>query len=503
MKRVFLRLLLPLFLLLAGFYAVGSSLVGAIRDVEPHTSGFSIRKTLDGYRAASPRVVRVAIPYKSRLSGELSPYGPGFELELLDHLRRETGAPLRLVDVPTSSDALRLLEEKTVDLVAGFAIPDSALKTEDLASGPSYHDIQTALILQRPAKTSTQGALLFCDDALAPALEGASRARTFPENAILVPAEQDILEHLKDKKATHGLIDQRSLRVWTPFFPAVPGASLPLGQPAAHRWVWRADDGAVNEMAGHFWQNRKDDTLLEELEERYFGFLPRKMNRLEVNALLKVIETKLRLYAAPIARAARQHDIDPLLLAALIFQESHFNPEACSSTGVRGIMQLTAETASALGVDRLDPVQSIEAGARYLRRMWKSLEPLSLSPWDRWFFTLAGYNQGLGHLHDAIALARSRKAAPSDPLTWRSLRHVYPLLTQERFYNASRHGYCRGHEAVDFVDKVRFYYYVLNGLVVLDRPQARHLSPLLRAMPPVWPEMDPASIPAPKKKQRA
>ena len=98
----------------------------------------------------------------------------------------------------------------------------------------------------------------------------------------------------------------------------------------------------------------------------------------------------------------------------------------------------------------------------------------------------------MGHLNDAIALARSRKgqARKGERLTWRDLRHIYPLLTQQRFYSRTRHGYCRGYEAINFVDQVRFYYYVLNGLVVLDRPEAQHLAPLLRGMPDIWPGVD-------------
>ena len=44
--------------------------------------------------------------------------------------------------------------------------------------------------------------------------------------------------------------------------------------------------------------------------------------------------------------------------------------------------------------------------------------------------------------------------------------------------NASR-SQVRGKHVVDYVQKIRYYYYVLNGIVVLDRPEAEHLTPLL------------------------
>ena len=51
------------------------------------------------------------------------------------------------------------------------------------------------------------------------------------------------------------------------------------------------------------------------------------------------------------------------LLRAIIYQESHFNPMAESYTGVRGLMQLTMDTAEDVGVmDRVDPLESISGG---------------------------------------------------------------------------------------------------------------------------------------------
>jgi len=74
-------------------------------------------------------------------------------------------------------------------------------------------------------------------------------------------------------------------------------------------------------------------------------------------------------YAAQITTAARANGLDPALLAGLIKQESGFNPNAGSGAGARGLTQLMPATAAALGVTNvLDPQQSIEGGAKYLKR---------------------------------------------------------------------------------------------------------------------------------------
>src|SRR5699024_419577 len=66
-------------------------------------------------------------------------------------------------------------------------------------------------------------------------------------------------------------------------------------------------------------------------------------------------------------QAAEAHDLDWRLLAAVGYQESHWDPAAVSRTGVRGVMMLTQRTARQLGIDnRVDARQSVMGGARDL-----------------------------------------------------------------------------------------------------------------------------------------
>jgi soluble lytic murein transglycosylase-like protein len=73
-------------------------------------------------------------------------------------------------------------------------------------------------------------------------------------------------------------------------------------------------------------------------------------------------------FGAEITAAAKKHGIDPALLAGLVKQESGFNPNAGSPAGARGLTQLMPSTAAGLGVTNvLDPAQSLDGGAKYLR----------------------------------------------------------------------------------------------------------------------------------------
>jgi soluble lytic murein transglycosylase-like protein len=75
-------------------------------------------------------------------------------------------------------------------------------------------------------------------------------------------------------------------------------------------------------------------------------------------------------FAEIINKAADKYGLDPDLVSSVIKAESNFNPQAVSSSGAQGLMQLMPGTAAGLGVtDSFDPVQNIEGGTKYLSKM--------------------------------------------------------------------------------------------------------------------------------------
>lgn len=75
-------------------------------------------------------------------------------------------------------------------------------------------------------------------------------------------------------------------------------------------------------------------------------------------------------FASLINQAAQKYDVDPGLVQAVIKAESNFNPNAVSSAGAQGLMQLMPATARGLGVaDSLDPAQNIDGGVHFLSQL--------------------------------------------------------------------------------------------------------------------------------------
>ncbi|MFC3615979.1 lytic transglycosylase domain-containing protein [Lutimaribacter marinistellae] len=105
-----------------------------------------------------------------------------------------------------------------------------------------------------------------------------------------------------------------------------------------------------------------------------------------VNAIKRYAGKYRGEYLAMARAAARRHNVPEELFLRLVQQESGWNPVAKSHKGALGLAQLMPSTASALGVDPLNPAQNLDGGARYLARQYRNFKS--------WRLALAAYNAG-------------------------------------------------------------------------------------------------------------
>ncbi|MGZ5280198.1 MAG: transglycosylase SLT domain-containing protein, partial [Pseudobdellovibrionaceae bacterium] len=159
-------------------------------------------------------------------------------------------------------------------------------------------------------------------------------------------------------------------------------------------------------------------------------------------------------YSTLLQKHAAEFGLPWQLLAAIAYQESRWNPEAESFTGVKGFMQLTNQTAEHLGVeDREDTAQSIWGGVKYIK-MLLNRQPKNLPPRDRLALALATYNVGPAHMQDAQKLAVK---LGKNPYSWKDLQTVLPLLAEEDYLPELKYGPARGQEPVTYVKRVFSY----------------------------------------------
>ena len=201
---------------------------------------------------------------------------------------------------------------------------------------------------------------------------------------------------------------------------------------------------------------QRDGTLLK-IEDRYFGHV-RRLKQADIVTFLGRVETVLPKLRKHFQAAQMASGIDWRLIAAVAYHESHWDAQATSPTGVRGIMMLTEDTADRLGVgNRLDARESIMGGARYLNLL-KEMQPEDVAEPDRTWLALASYNIGPGHFNAARALAKLQGA---DPTAWYEMKQILPLLARPKYYEKVKSGRARGGEAVLLVENIRAYYDIL------------------------------------------
>ena len=263
-----------------------------------------------------------------------------------------------------------------------------------------------------------------------------------------------VAAHKSELAAVHGI----HLDLGVNFYPEL-SPLLQLPGKLEFGWAFGGEGAAVlRAKADAFIAGARSDGTLARIHDRYFGHIKR-LNADGIAKFLDDTRSKLPAWRRHFQSAQDLSGIDWRLLAALAYQESHWDPLATSPTGVRGMMMLTEDTADHLRVrNRLDAQESIRAGARYLAELAEQI-PASAKQPDRLWLALSAYNLGMGHFRGARFIAKGMKR---DPDVWYDMKQVLPQLARPEIYARLKSGAARGGEAVIMVENVRSYYDILS-----------------------------------------
>jgi soluble lytic murein transglycosylase len=127
---------------------------------------------------------------------------------------------------------------------------------------------------------------------------------------------------------------------------------------------------------------------------------------------------------------ARNYDLDPALLAAVIYEESRFDADARSEQGAVGLMQLLPETAEGIATrtggsrfevsDLLDPEINVRYGSWYLRHLMRKYGDVRTA--------LAAYNGGQGNVDRGVQFQETRDYVDQVLDTRETYEQAYPQL---------------------------------------------------------------------------
>jgi membrane-bound lytic murein transglycosylase F len=421
--------------------------------------------------------------------GSHGPEGPAYELA--SRFAEDLGVALRLYTVRTREAAIREVTEgrahvAAAGLTTGIDLPPAA------HFGPGYHRVREHLVYRRrgvrPVSIRQAGR------GQIEVAAGSAHQRTLEELRLQHPDlpwveradtdTEEILAGVSAGQVEYTLASSTEFALSRIVHPDL-AIALDLSPERAIAWVVNiaAHDRSLLDRVNAFFVGVRADGTVARLLERYYGDQQR-FDYLFSRNFLQHVQTRLPRYLDWFKEAAAEYELDWRLLAAMGYQESKWDPGAVSFTGVRGLMQLTEDTAAMMRAgDRLDPRASIFGGARYLARLLQTIPPRIPEP-DRTWFAVASYNVGFGHVEDARVLAQQQGRNPD---RWEDVREFLPLLAQERWYTRTRRGYARGWEPVRYVDNVQAYLNILAVAGIGSTPAGQDEQPAAESAEPEAP----------------
>ncbi|WP_254700664.1 membrane-bound lytic murein transglycosylase MltF [Paraglaciecola mesophila] len=393
------------------------------------------------------------------------PNGPeGFEYELAAGFADYLGVKLEIFPYYTVNELFPQLNNAHFDVIAA-GINVSPERYSQFRFGPAYQNVSQKLVFKqgdvRPRELEDLTGNFMV-------VAGSGHSETLRNYKAQHPDlswqetndkdSEELLEAVLADELDYTVVDSNILALMRRRYPELSiGFSLSQSQGIAWATSKKGDDALRAALIEYFGKIHQNGTLAA-LEDKHFGHV-RQFNYVDTRDFIRSATEKLPQYQPLFEQYA--NELDWRLLAALSYQESHWNPRAKSVTGVRGLMMLTLNTAKDLGVtSRLDPEQSIRGGSRYLATLLTRIPDRIPHP-DRLWFSLAAYNVGLGHLEDARVLTERQGGNPD---MWVDVKKRLPQLRQKRYYKTTRYGYARGNEAVIYVDNIRRYYDTLVWL---------------------------------------
>lgn len=417
----------------------------------------------------------------NQLSYYIGPDGPsGLDYDLAREFAAQLGVKLEMKPAYRLSSLFPALKNSEIDIIAA-GLSQSEQRLKNYRAGPAYYYVSQQVVYKKGQwRPRNLEQLVNKQEELAEQEEQDKEQIPFfsvvedshfettlntltaeyPDFTFHINKDSDVndlLKQVSDGELMFTMADSVEVSLSQRIYPDIATAfELTEDQPISW-FMRRSQDESLYAMMIEFFGDLKQSGSLAALEEKYIGHIG-TFDYVDTRAFIRALDKRLPKWTPLFQKYSEEFDWR--LIAALAYQESHWNPRAKSPTGVRGMMMLTLPTARSVNVtNRLDPEQSVRGGVEYLRRM-VSRVPDSISDHEKIWFALASYNVGFGHMMDARRLT---KIQGDDPDTWADVKDRLPLLRQKKYFSQTRYGYARGDEARNYVENIRRYYQSIIG----------------------------------------
>ncbi|CPR17841.1 membrane-bound lytic murein transglycosylase MltF [Brenneria goodwinii] len=398
----------------------------------------------------------------------------GLDYELAKRFADYLGVKLVVSSRKNLDELFDDLDNNDADILAAGLIYNHE-RLERFRAGPTYYSVSQQLVYRlgntRPkTMEKLSGRLAVTSGSAYIATLRDLKADKYPQlnwESASDLTTQELLKQVADGKLDYTLGDSVTVGLMQRIHPQLAVAFDLSDEEPVTWYMKRSHDDSLSAALLDFFSRVVEDGTLARLEEKYLGHVG-EFDYVDTTTFLSAIDEILPDFRPLFEKHAT--DIDWKLLAAISYQESHWNPLATSPTGVRGLMMLTRNTAESLAVtDRLDPEQSIRGGAQYMFHMMQKM-PDTIPEDEKIWFALAAYNMGYAHLLDARKLTAKQNGNPD---SWVDVKIRLPMLSQKRYYAQTTYGYARGQQAYNYVENIRRYMVSLEGYLLEKEARAK------------------------------
>ena len=259
------------------------------------------------------------------------------------------------------------------------------------------------------------------------------------------------------------------LRILHRFYPDIRRVNQINDLRVEVAWLFgKRVNASFAEKINHFLNDEKTILFMQRLKESAHKE-PNALHYLDILNLNEHIRTRLPQFERWFKQAGSEYDVDWVTLAAMAYQESKWSVNAVSPTKVRGIMQMTTKTATALGIEnRIDPYSTIFGAAKYIKSLEKRV-PQRITGNDRMLIAIGAYNIGFGNILKAYRAARKGNIKT---ITWGDIAKQLPQLRinslakpikeENGSQSKEKKTYARGKQAVNYVTRVKEFSEILR-----------------------------------------
>lgn len=406
----------------------------------------------------------------------------GYEYERISNFAKDKGIATKFVVARNIDAMIAMLDSGSIDVIA-FEIPATTEYKERVLNCGTENITHQVLVQKKSDNPITDVTQLVGKEVyveknskyesrlhnLDEEIGGGIIIRTISGDSLNT---EDLISLVAEGKIQFTVIDSDIAQLNRTYYNNID-IDLPISFPQKASWAVRLGDTNLADSINVWSRQSSSKAEYKKVLKRYFelsksnDYTGTQSEYLDPIKMPTHKKGKLSEFDALFKENAKNINWDWRLLAAQAWIESRFDTTAVSWAGARGIMQIMPGTARAYNLnpsESANAAKNIRAATDCLKDINSHLSRYVPDKKERLKFIVAAYNSGVGHVIDAIALARKYG---KNPHIWSgNVEETILWKSNPDFYNdeVCHYGYFRGRQTVSYVKKVFHQYELLKKI---------------------------------------